>query len=648
MERGPRKDCQWWLYKPGEGRQPHDAIDQIVNAIRTNQSARYEAYRRYAQSYGANISAFGLSPTFRSQFSSDNEFRVNELANVIDTLVAQVYKNRVVPASHSVGGTWEERDRAEDLGRWLDGTFEEAGVFDDAIPKAGLAGFLFGTGPIRVSSEIVDEKKKLARIVVEYAPTQLCYVDELEGRFGKPPRFYADYCVDRQYALGVFACDDDADDECLWGTVEERRKIIENAVTQTGDTNNYSYAQESDQIVLRLAWSLPSGHEKDDGAFCVGVPGSGTLEKRPYKRRRFPYAFIRHGIPLGDFWGISLVHRLEPLQRAQDRLDERIDEAQALMGIPRIILGKSAGISLDHIDDIPFAILQANDPTQIKEWNAQPIHPDVYGYRDSMAVRMRGIAGVSAYSTQGQIPMGLKNASGKALEAYEEAENARHAMLHRSYEAAVIDLAEIMIDEAEELAERGYTVISPATGDAYYEADELSFKDVQMDRKAFRLRIPPISQLAKSFSARLEQVETLTNNGWVQPSTARKLLQNPDVEAENDIDTADDQIIKKNFHEMIKTGEAMTPLATDNLARIVELSGKFVNWCRIRGVPSERWALITQYADEAIRLQSMATAPPAAGASAPAPAPGPPMPAAPPTPEPMPAMPTGPIPMGTA
>jgi hypothetical protein len=643
VEGGPRRNAQWWLFKPGDGPQPHDAIDQIVNAIRTTQASRYEGYRRYAEAYGANISAFGLSPTFRSHFNDENELRVNELANTIDTLVAQVYKNRIVPASHSVGGTWEERDRAEDLGRWLDGTFDEASVFDDAIPKAGLAAFLFGTGPLRVSHEIVDEKKKLARIVVEYGPTQLCYVDEIEGRFGKPPRFYADYCVDRAYALGIYACEDD--DEHLWGTAEERKHIIENAVTQTADTNNYAYAQESDQIVLRLAWSLPSRPGKDDGAFCVTVPGSGTLEKRPYKRRRFPYAFIRHGIPLGDFWGMSLVHRLDPLQKAQDRLDKRIDEAHAMMGVPRIILGKNSGISLDHIDDIPFAILQANDPTQIKEWNAQPVHPDVYGHRDSMAVRMRGIAGVSAYSAQGNIPAGLKNASGKALEAFEDAENARHAMLHRSYEAAIIDLAEIMIDEAEELAERGYTVISPASGDAYYEADELSFKDVQMDRKAFRLKIPPISQLAKSFSARLEQVESLTKNQWVRPSTARKMLQNPDIEAENEIDTSDDQIILKNFHLMIKTGEAMTPLATDDLKRIVELSGKFVNWCRLRGVPSERWALITQYADEALRLGSMAAAPPAAAGPV-APAAGP-MPAAPTTPDPM-AMPPGPLPMGTA
>lgn len=644
MEAGERRDAQWWLFKPGEGRNPQDAIDQIVNAIRTNQAARYEAYRRYAQAYGANISAFGLTPTYRTYFENDNELRVNELANTIDTLVAQVFKNRVVPSPYSVGGDWEQRMRTEELGRWLDGTYDEASVFDDAMPKAGLASFLFGTGPMKVSSEVLDEKKKLARLVVDFAPTQLCYVDEIEGRFGKPPRFYQDYCVDRYYALSKWACDDD-DGDGLWGTREEREQIIKNARVSTGDTNNHAHTQDSDQIVIRAAWSLPSHAEADDGAYAVIVPGSGTLYMAPYKRRRFPFAFVRHGIPLGDFWGMSLVHRLEPLQTAQDRLDKRIDEAHAVMGIPRILLGKSSGISLDYIDDIPFAILQANDPSQIKEWNAQPIHPDVYAYRDSMPARMRGIAGVSAYSTQGQIPAGLRNASGKALEAYEEAENARHAMLHRSYEAAVIDLAEIMIDEAEELARDGYTVVAAATSGEKYDVDELSFKDVQLDRRSFRLRIPPISQLAKSFSARLEQVQTLTNNQWVRPTTARKLLQNPDIEAENDIDTADDQIIQKNFHIMIKEGVAMTPLATDDLARIVELSGKFVNWCRLRGVPSERWALVTQYADEAIRLQSMAAAPPA-GAPAAAPAPGP-APAAPPIDPAMAAMPAG-LPTGTA
>lgn len=666
-ERAPRRDAQWWLY-PETGRSPHTAIDTIITTIRTNQNARYSAYRRWAKAYGANISAFGLSPSYSEAFSE--QLRANELASTVDTLVAQVFKNRVVPSPHTVGGDWEERERTEELGRWLDGAYDDASVFDDAIPKAGLAAFLFGTGPMKVSSEVIDEEKKLARIIVEYAPTQLCYVDEIEGRFGKPPNFHQEHLVDRYKLLADYACEGD-EDEYLVGTREEREKAILDATHTANDQSSYSYSQESDQVVVRESWHLRSSAGATDGWRCVTI-NSATLYMAPYKRKRFPFAFIKHGISLGDFWGQSLVQRLEPMQAAQDRLDKNIDEAHQMMGILRVIMRKNCGISLDHIDDIPFAILQANDPnTDIREWNAQPVHPDVYAHREAMAPRMRGIAGVSGYSAQGQIPAGLRNASGAALDAYEDTENARHAMIHHSYEAAVIDLAEIIIDEAEELAERGYSVTVYASHPQDRNSSQfLDFKEVQQDRKSYVLRIPPIAQLAKSFSARLEQLKQLVNDGAISMTTYRRMLGNPDVEAENEIDTADDDIILKNFHTMIKSGEPTTVLSTDAFDRIVALSGKFVNWCRVQNVSSSRWALVLQYADEAIRAkenaikeaaakQAAASAAasavvPGAAPSAPVPDLGAPPPPPPPDaggappPDPSGAMPPGPLPTGNA
>lgn len=628
----PLRDAQWWRHRES-GRAPHEVLDSVIRSIRTQQSARYEAYRRWSAAYGANISAFGQSPSFRSFFNQ--ELKVNELANTVDTLVAQVFKNRIVPSPHTVGGDWQQRKRAESLGRWLDGVFDECGVFDEVIPAAGLASFLYGTGPIKVTSQIVDEEKKQARIVVEWAPTWLTYVDEIEGRFRKPPNFYQRHLVDRWKCLADFAAAGD-DDESLWGTREEREKAILDATHTANDDDSFAYGNEGDQLVVTEAWHLPSAPWADDGAHVIAI-NSCTLYVEKFARKRFPFAFVRHGVPLGEFWGSSLVQRLEPLQVAQDRMDDRIDAAMAMMAVPRIILSKNSGIQLDHIDDIPFAVLTANDINGVREWNAQPVHPDLYQHRNSMADRMRGIAGVSAYAAQGMIPAGLRNASGRALEAYEDTENARHAMLHRSYEAAIIDLAEIIIDEAEELADRGYSVTSRAMDRNAIQV--LDFKDVRMDRDDYVLRLPPISQLAKGFSSRLEQLDKLVENKAITINTYRRMLGNPDIEAENEIDTADDEIILKNFHVMIDEGEALSPMSTDNLGRIVELAGKFINWCRLRNVPSERWALVSQYADEAIRLKGMATPPPA-----PAPMPGP-MPSAPPNPMGAPPMPPGP-PMG--
>lgn len=628
----PPTSGQWWRSEE-LGVDPHDIIGRVVTSIRENQSVRYESYKRFAQIYGANLVAFGMQQSMREVF--EDRLTINELASTIDTLHAQIFKNRIVPLPQTTGGQWDQQQRAKDLGRWLDGTFDEAGFFDAVVPVAGLDCLVMGTGPIKVGSEIDGDEGK---IVFERIPPWDCFVDETEGRYGKPRSFHQRMLVDRGVLIGQFGAEDDG----YHGTAKERVEALENLAQTSSDHSVFEHDTHGDQILVTFSWHLPSYKGADDGKYAMVVKNT-TLVYEPYKRNRFPFAFIRHGIPMGEFWGQSAVRRIAPAQRELDKGTERLQIAHDLIGIPRILVGKGSKVAVQHIDDIIGSIIECEDIGQIKEWTAQPIHPEFYNYLSIVRQSMGETLGVSKMSQNSQLPAGMQNASGVALERFEDVEQARQAMLHRSYEAAVVDLAELAMDEAQDLEDRGINVQARARGKGMI--DVLNWKEVKLDRKQFVLKLPPASALPKTPAAKLQKLQELKADNAITETTFRRLSEIGDAEAQDDFDDSDEDIILKNLTHMVKTGEYITPIGVDDLELAKKLAGKYINWCRVHEVPADKQALIAQYLDEVIQAAKPPPQPmtPAGGAQVP----GGPVVGGPPPPPmdmPPPPMPPGPPP----
>ncbi len=608
----PPTSAQWW--RAAEmNREPHEILNNLSREMRQSQSARFEAYKRQSAIYGSDMSAFGMRESLREVF--EERLALNELANAIETLQSQIFKNRIVPSPQSVGADWFEQERARKLGRWLDGVYDECNFFEDVIPVAGLDTLVWGTGLIKVGSEVEDDE---GCMVIERIPTIDVRVDDVEGRYGKPRSMYQDMLVDRFVLLDKYGCEDDR----YHGKADHRAQCIEDLTQSANDHPAFEYDRCSDQILVTFAWHLPSGKHAKDGRYTLAIKNC-TLEDNMWKRTRFPFAPIRYGVPQGSYWGNSAVARLAPAQREYDKLNGRIQDAHDVIGIPRIIVQKGSKISKQQIDDVIGSILECDGPAPT-EWNAQPIHPDAYSYRQTLPDSMRGLIGISSFSSQGDIPAGLSGASGVALERYEDTENARHAFLHRSYESAVTTVAELCMDEARELEERGISVEARAKDDDAYEC--ISWRDVAMDRKKFVLRIPPASALPKTPAAKEERLLQLLDKQAISMAAYRRLSDIGDTESADSLDTSDEDIILKNLASMVKTGDYVSPISLDDLQLAITLAGKFYNSCRRKGVPGERLALITQYIDDATALLNPPMPAPDPGAMPPGGPVGPPPP----------------------
>lgn len=623
---------QWWRAKE-LGWEPHQVLNSIVDRIQQDQSGRYMKYQQYARAMGQDPTAFG---EILSDIEMDgSDLTINEMAATVETIHAQIFRNRVVPGIVANDASNEEYERAKKLSRFVDGVFSDAKVHQSAVPQCGLDALVFGTGVFKVSSRPSEDGYE---IVVERVCPMFVYVDRVEARHGKPRSFYQKSHVDRFVLYDLYGDEDDT----LYGKVDGRRAAINTVSAGDDKFTNLDLNQDTDMVTVWESWHLPSGPKSKDGRHCIWIKGC-TLVDEPWESGRLPFTLMPFGTQLAGVWGRSAVKELLPAQRAHDKMSRRIDLACDL-AVPRLLVRRGSGVNVSHIDDVEGAILEIDDINGVREWNAAPIHSDQYRERDGLVSRMRSRFGVSQFEAQNELPRQMREASGTAMETWQDAGSARQALFHRAYEAAMEDLADLIVDECLRLQKAGLDVTALSPGGGYRTVERLNFKDVSLDRKKFKIQVQPISHLKRTFSGRVNDLEGLLNRGLISPKAYLRMLEVPDLDSEADLLTSSEDIIRKNLSHMARKKEYLPPLQFDDLATIVRLTTDYINEYRLRDDADEEViAILARYIDDALALDALKKPPAPPPGAMPPPGPMPPE-MAPPGPPGAPPGPPGPPP----
>lgn len=591
------RESQWWRAEE-LNLKPHEILDNLVRQIEDDQEGRREAYREYERMFGSGITDDVM------QMLASGTLSQNELANTIETLWAQVFKNKIVPAVCTNEADHDEWERAKSYSRWLEGALDAADVYESAVPMAGIYSLIYGTGPIRVDWEEDWDEEKAAKVTAYAVNPKYLTVDRLEAKHGKPRCLYFKTHVDKAVLHDIYK----DDDEDFYGTSTERCHGIDKCTSNDDDDLGLSTTRtKCDMVTVREAWHIPSGPKAGDGKHVIWINGC-TLLYREFTWDTFPFVFIRFGCRTEGFWGESAVKRLGPTQQLLDKLNKKIDEAQDIMGVPRIIVRNAANIKVAHIDDIPGGIIQCEDMNGIKEWNAECVQPELYADRDNAPRKMRSLLGVSDFEVQQQIPQGMRDVSGAFLERWVDQGQARHAMFHKEYENAIVKLSYLFMRQAKELEEAGYklSVMSPGYEHNKSSVEALDFSDVYIDRKRLKLRVMPMSDLPQTFAGKVEAIAKLRNEAGVpvDAKTVMRMIQVPDVSSATDMLVSDEELIMKNLNHMCKTGEFVPPLPFDNHDLIVQMTTRFINHYRIRNdADMDKIGLLAQYIDQALALK---------------------------------------------
>lgn len=586
------RSCQWWRAKE-KGKRPDEMLTPLLHHIRKDQRHRYEAYKYWARAMDQDMSMVdGTETTYLKYYGS--ELTINEAMNTLETLHAQIFKNKILAAMCPEEGDYEEEFQARAFNRWHEGVMDEAKVHDEVFPQAGFDCLWAGTGCIKGVGKPISKKK--GKVCFEAVSPRHLFVDRIEARNGKPRSMHQMMFMDRWVAADKWAPKSDK------SLAEKRQKVLEVKTTDKED-HDYDVADQGDgdQITVWESWHLPSGPNSDDGLHAIWMDGC-TLFEEPWEHDRFPFTFMRFGLKVAGFWGVSAMYRILPAQKAFDRITKQIDECHQVMGWPRILLRKGSGLQKSHIDDIPFTIFETETPTaDVKEWNPVPINPAMYQERDSLVRRMRGAIGVSDFEAQNQVPANIRDGAAAYMDRAVEQGQARHAMLHKAAEAAVIDLADLALLVATDLLKDGCDVIVKAPGSEMRTTIEmLKFSEVKVKREQMKMRCLAVSQLPRTFSNRVKDLAILRDRGDLTQKTFLRLLEIPDIDSEIDNMVSDEDIIRRNLSYMLRTGKYLSPLPYDNHDLIIKLTALKIHEARCRDVDEDKIALLVKYIEDAI------------------------------------------------
>lgn len=596
----------------------------------------------------------------------------NGAQNIVETVYSKVVKSRIIPMPLTEGGGYLQRHRAKQLGKAIEGVIDENDgerIEEDAVMDALTTDH--GAGALLV----IDGRDE---VKIEHIPVEDVWFDPAEIRQRSPRSCYrVPKCgMDKFVAVEEFAREGD-DHPGLVGTVESRRKAILAAANKPEEWRRLGSDVRS-RVDIFEAWHLPSGEPEEceeeyddeetgekktrktfrhDGRHVVAVEGEdGTLIDEPWEGPMFPILLYVPRRRRRSVWGLSLMRDLVAPQREYEKLTKKIQYQHQKMGVSGFAAAKQAELNVRDITSGTFGagfVIETENGSPVVPLVPEPVAQGTYAYAEAIVRSMGERKGVSTLATASQLPSGLQQASGKALQVFEDFEDVRLLPYHRERERFKIALSWLIIYAAKRICDRGVKYKARYRGKKGIE--KIDWKDVLMDKEEFVLKVFPVSQLSKQPAAKFAQLTELLNAGAITVEQFKRLYELPDLEAENELDSSDTDIIDRNMDIMVTTGRYISPEPFDNLDLIVQRAGKFYNVCRQQEVPESRLKLLRDLIEDAVGLKAQAAnsngaaAPPGAGPPMPGMPPGMPPPAGPPgmaPPEgPLPGMPPGPMPV---
>jgi hypothetical protein len=279
-------------------------------------------------------------------------------------------------------------------------------------------------------------------------------------------------------------------------------------------------------------------------------------------------------------------------QDEYDKLSSKIQVAHDLMGGSHIMV-QAGTLGKTKIDNDVGTIIEYNGQKP-DVFNPQPVHPDTYAYKDMIAQNMLRYQGISELAAQSVLPAGLRQASGRALNVYDDMEDARFRVAHEAVRQFHVDIGWLIVDACEEATEAGEKVEILAPGQGSLE--RINWADVQMDRREYTLRCEPISSLSQSKAAKFQEVMDLVDRKIFQDRReVAHLLDLGDIVASRDMETSDIDIVDKTCALILRGEPYPDPDKRLLLDVAYDRARRHYNKARVDGVPDDRVAELNEY-----------------------------------------------------
>jgi hypothetical protein len=571
---------KWWLAKKSD---IPAAITATCKTLQEADSPRQTQYQIDTRLF-ANINMIGLnglSFTKVSSIASSIKDRVtyNVCQSVIDTIVAKMSKNRPKPLFLTSGGDYKLVRKAKKLTKFCDGIFYENDAYKlgpDILRDAEI----YGDGIVHIFEQ--DGRVKWERVIA----TELV-VDTIESMYGNPRQLHRIKALDRGTVLDAFP---------------NKKKIIEIANSTSGDLTGM-YLNVADLITVTESFHLPSGPDAKDGMHCITLE-NGDLLIEEWNKPYFPFVFIKSSKRPFGFWGQSVVERLQSIQLEINKILWVIQRSMHLHGTYRVWIKTGSKLPKEHINnDIGTVLVSDEMPQYI---SSSFIPQEYFSHLNTLKEQAYNQEGISQLSATSKKPAGLD--SGKALREYNDIESDRFTVLGQHYEDFFMDCAKLSIAVAKEIHEEKGEYKVQAPGKRFTET--IDWADIDLEEDEYIMKCFPVSSLPDDPAGRLQTIQEYMQAGILSIRQGRRLLDFPDLEAEETLDTAREEYLHTVLEKITDEGVYTVPEPEDDLQLANELTLEYYAVGKNQGLEDDRLELLRRFRDQVGVLIMKATPPP--------------------------------------
>lgn len=577
---------QWWQAEKVEAKDLFTEVDRVYDDTSAREQRIFDACAAYG-----DISVFNNMQDVEDILFDDARMSHNVIATAIDALTAEITQSTVRPMTVTVGGTYDDRKKAEKLTQYVEARWDLLGVHD-VLRACVRDSLVTGLGVCRVTHANELDPKNDQPALNRVFPANFL-MDDFGSADAMPREFYCRQTPTRHYAADIFP--------------EFRKQIME---APNRREVFWAHPDRADNHVeLIEAFHLASGPGKKDGKRVIAVRDQILVEEEHslWNHWETPYKLIRGIPPIAGYWGEPLVMRAVPAQTELNKLLLRIQEAMHLISVPRVFVRRQSQIISSHlVNDIGAVIEHDGEPPVFHV--PQSMSNDVFQHVDRLEQIIYRNLGISELSAVSAKPSGLD--SGAALRTYSDVQTRRWINYVRAYERSCEELAREFIRIETDIAEKNPShQVSTYHKNRKY--DNVKWSEINLDPDRFAVRIYSASALPNTPAGKLQALEEMVKTGVIDKSTFIKMADVPDLEAVRNLYLAGDELLEEMFSRMLTEDAFYEPPDPGmDLEKATVLATLSAYRGILDGAPESRIEKLFQFADECKATMEAAMPPP--------------------------------------
>lgn len=560
----------WWLECDDDSdyvqRQRAGSLLQCAQALESAQREVHEQNLWSAQLYSnRELAAFdwGNGNLVRASLAPVSRTGENITVRLVDTLVAQIGKNRPKPKPVARGASFTIRQSIRRLDKFLYGEFQRNHLYT-LTKQAFRDSCIFGFGCVKVSVE--DDEDHGARVAYERVFPDEILVDQMEiVATGKIRHFY------RRRVLPV---------EVVATTYGVDESELEEQATQGHTYLDYRPVGKGWIVVIEGHQLAAAGQP---GRWMVATP-TKVLDEGVWEHDWLPYVFYHWQMPVSGFYSPSVVEQVLPYQIRLNEINEVIRDAQDLMGRPRILVAEGSKVNPLEVDNVVGRFIKYTGiKPEAVTWPA--ISAELYNERERLVRQCLEQFGISQLASTVTPPPSARFDSSEAFREFNAIQDDRLADPAQRYEEFHLEIAQRTIDVIAASGKNPKTVWYSGWKDS--RAEELDWASIKHQSDSYVMTMEATSIFSMSPASARDELEKQLGMGLITPEQYRLELSDMDTEGLYSLAAAAARDLNR-VQELLETGEFEAPIPQQDLVNgVTHMTLAMLDLNRYKDVPDD-------------------------------------------------------------